>query len=247
MKEYVMAVDVARKHDYFNIQVGRISPEITPGSVVLGTSDRVVHYLDIIHIEKYQNIGYDEAVGKVARLAGHRDLVSNCDIIVDATGIGDAAVELMRKRNLNPIPILFTSGTAVREVTGESKRPFRLTPGNPGFGHLAVLEEIHVPKEDLKDAGVLLTQQRRVRVAESLRWADDFKRQLNGFRGEINKTGRKSYNAETDSLHDDQVVCFLMMAWWMGRMTRQVKVEDGHLIRAEERLAAGSPYLEAGE
>jgi len=240
-----MAVDVASKRDYFNIQVGRITPEITPGSVVLGTPDRVIHYLDIVHIEKYQNIGYEESAGKVKRLMGHRDLVSNCDLLVDGTGVGDASVELLRKMGLNPVPILFTGGTAVREITGEMRRPFRLTPGQASFGQLAVLEEIHVPKEDLKEAGVLLTQQRRVRVAESLRWAEDFKKQLNGFKEMMGKSGRKSYNAETDSLHDDQVVCYLMMAWWMGRMTKQVRVSDGTMIQAEERLATTSPYLEA--
>lgn len=245
MKEYVVAVDIARKHDYYNIQVGKIVPQITPGSEVLGTAERVVHFLDIVHIDKFQRVGYEEAAKRVASIMRHRDLVSNADLLADGTGIGDASIELLRAQGLKPVPIIFTSGTAVREVRGASANVFSLTPGNPSLNRLAVLEEIHVPKVDLVDAGKQISQQRRYRVAAGLRWGDDFRKQIDGFHGRVNETtNRVTYEAETDRLHDDQVVCYLMMCWWMGRMSRQVKVPDGSFIHADEVLAAGSPYME---
>jgi hypothetical protein len=245
VKDHILAVDIARKRDYFNIQVGKLTPEIIPGSTVMGTEDRLIHYLDIIHIEKYQNITYDEAVDHVERLAKHRDLVGNHDLIVDGTGVGDAAVELIRKRNLTPVPIVFTSGGSVREVRGDSTRVFRLTPASSSVQTMAILEQIDVPKADLVVAGTLLLQQRRVRVAPGLRWKDDFLKQMMGFRGKVNeKTNRVKFEADTEALHDDQVVCYLMMAWWYQRLTRQVRAPEGPLVRAEERLADTRPYME---
>lgn len=245
MKEYVVTVDIARKNDFFNIQAGRIVPEITPGSSVLGTPDRIIHYLDVVYIDKFQRVTYDEGADRVEKVVNHRELKGNCDLVVDGTGIGDAVVEILRKRGLNPVPIIFTSGTSVREVFGAATKTFRLTPGDHRLQTMSILEEIHVPKDDLVAAGKMLIERGRLRVAPGLRWRGDFRAQLEAFRGKVNeRTGRVKYEAETEEAHDDEVVCYLMMAWWMGRLTRQVKAPEGPMIKAEERLEVGEPYME---
>jgi hypothetical protein len=62
-----------------------------------------------------------------------------------------------------------------------------------------------------------MLQQGLIAVAPS-RWSDDFRAQLAGFKGKVNeKTGHTKYEAETEELHDDLVVCYLMGAWWYAR------------------------------
>ena len=80
---------------------------------------------------------------------------------------------------------------------------------------LQVIENISVPKKDLVDAGKVMIQQGRLRVAPG-RWKDDFKEQLQRFKGKVNeKTKNIKYEAETEAVHDDLVVVFLMGAWWV--------------------------------
>jgi hypothetical protein len=136
----------------------------------------------------------------------------NTDLVVDGTGVGDAAIELMRKRGLCPVPVIFTGGNAPKEHYSSMGEVFNT--GGKYFG-TKILKEISVPKKDLVLAGNLLLQQGRIRVAPG-RWNEDFKKQLAKFKGKINEnTGRMKYEAETAEDHDDLVVCFLMGAWWI--------------------------------
>ncbi|MDV7402614.1 hypothetical protein RZS08_64930, partial [Arthrospira platensis SPKY1] len=108
--------------------------------------------MDTKHIEKYQGLTYEAMARRVYDLATEAQLINNHELIVDGTGTGDAVIELMRKMKLNPIPIIFTSGTRPREVRGDQRSAFSLTPGARTM-HMATLEEIHVPKADLVEAG----------------------------------------------------------------------------------------------
>lgn len=211
MSEYIAAWDIAKKRDYTTGFVCRVSPEIVDGSTMTGTPDRVVKYLDILNIDKFNNITYPAMVQNIALRVGHERLVNNCDLIIDGTGVGEAVVDLLRERGLNPMPIVFTGGTQVQEVTADFGQTF-----GSGFRGVRMVKELHIPKADLVDAGKLVIQQGRVRLAPGLRYAHDFKDQMENFRGKVNeKTNRVKYEAEDEAVHDDMVVCYLMAAWWM--------------------------------
>jgi hypothetical protein len=185
---------------------------IVEGNKTLESPDRVIHYYDIKNIEQYQGLGYEEMAERVLTIMANPQLRMNTDLIVDGTGVGDAAVELMRKRGLCPVPIIFSGGDAPKphyagmgEVFGLGDRPFGAK----------ILEKISVPKKDLVAAGNLMLQRGRVRIAPG-RWNEDLKKQLVKFKGKVNeKTGNRKYEAETAEDHDDLVVCFLMGAWWI--------------------------------
>jgi hypothetical protein len=185
---------------------------ILEGNKTLESPDRVIHYYDIKKIEQYQGLGYEEMAERVQTIMANPQLRMNTDLIVDGTGVGDAAIELMRKRGLYPVPVIFSGGDAPKEHYAGMGEIFGT--GGKCFG-AKILDKISVPKKDLVAAGGLMLQRGRIRVAPG-RWNEDFRKQLAKFKGRVNeKTGNRKYEAETAEDHDDLVVCFLMGAWWI--------------------------------
>jgi hypothetical protein len=188
--------------------------QLVNGNKTLETPDRVIHYYDIEFIEKYQGLGYEEQADRLATVMQNPKLRMNTDLIVDGTGVGEAAVELMRKRGLYPIPIIFSGGEKPKEHHAKFGGVFTQLP-NGQLSSAIVLENISVPKKDLVDAGKVIIEQGRIRVAPG-RWNEDLQKQLLKFKGKVNeKTGRVKYEAEMEQDHDDLVVCFLMGSWWI--------------------------------
>jgi hypothetical protein len=183
--------------------------QIIDGNKTLESPDRVIHYYDIKRIEQYQGLGYEEMADRIANLMQNPRLRMNTDLIVDGTGIGDAAVELIRKRGLYPIVIIFSGGESPREHYAEFGSIFN-TPGQGKLSGAKVLKDISVPKKDLVDAGKVMIQQGRLRIAPG-KWNEAFREQLAKFKGKLNETTKRTkYEAETEQDHDDLVVCFLM-------------------------------------
>jgi hypothetical protein len=240
MHEHIVAVDIAKRRDYFGILVMKDNPAIIDGNALLESPDRIIHTYDVIHIEKYQGMGFEEMAGRVEQLMGHKDLHYNADLLVDGTGVGEAAVELIRKKGLNPLPVIFTGGENYREVPAFAGELFKGASGS--FNRLMIIKEIHVPKKDLAAAGVILMEAKRLRVAPG-RWRDEFNKQLTLFKGKVNeKTRRVSYEAETEAVHDDLVVCFLMAAWWALHRGEKETVKERTLARAETELKNWDPF-----
>jgi hypothetical protein len=214
MNEYAVVVDPAKRRDFTAILTVKKTADLVEGEPLLKTPDRIVNYLDVVHIDKFNGITYPEIVRKVALRVGHADLVNNCDLLIDGTGVGEALTDLLREGGLDPLPIIFTAGTKVQLVYGDFGQIFLGQVGK--LATARTIKEMHVPKVDLVDAGRLLAQQGRFWCDPQMRWADDFEAQMQGFRGKVNeKTGRTKFENENDELHDDLIVCYLMAAWWM--------------------------------
>jgi hypothetical protein len=220
VNEYIVSVDIAKRRDFFGIMILRDCADIVPGNEALETAERVMHRYVVTHIEKYQGMDYTDMAERLRVLDGHVSLRNNNDLLVDGTGVGEPAVELVRKAGLYPVPIIFSPGNKCSEKYADFGQVFRNAPGQ--LNRARVLREISVPKKDLVAAGSILLQQRRVEVAKG-RWSDEFRKQLMAFRGKVNEnTRRVAYEAETESDHDDLVVCYLMAAWWIqNRRSRE--------------------------
>jgi hypothetical protein len=211
MNEFILSADIAKKRDYFALMLFRDTAAVIDGNRTLETADKVIHYFDITNIEQYQGMGYEEMADRILTVMSNPRLKLNTTLLVDGTGVGEAAVELMRKRGLYPIPIIFSGGGEARERYADIGEVFNKNK----LSGARVLKEISVPKEDLVTAGAVLLGQGRVRAAPG-RWTEQFKTQLAKFKGRVNeKTGRMKYEAETEGDHDDMVVCYLMGAWWI--------------------------------
>jgi hypothetical protein len=210
--------------------------QIIDGNQTLGTSDRVIHYYDIKKIEQYQGLDYEDMAGRIAIIMQNPQLRLNADLIVDGTGVGEAAVEMIRKRGLYPVPIIFSGGGEPREHYAGMGEIFN---NGTKLAGAKVLKDISVPKKDLVDAGKVMIQQGRLRVAPG-RWNEDFKKQLNKFKGKVNETTHNTkYEADTEMDHDDLVVCFLMGAWWI--LNRKERHSIPERTAAENATAGWEP------
>ena len=189
--------------------------QLVDGNKTLGSPDRVIHYYVIKKIEQYQGFGYEEMAERIDTIMQNPKLKMNTDLIVDGTGVGEAAVELIRKKGYHPIPIIFSGGESPKEHYAEFGTMFNGPKSWGNFGSAHVLKDISVPKKDLVDAGKVMIQQGRLRLAPG-RWNEDFGKQLNKFKGKVNeRTKNIKYEAETEQDHDDLIVCFLMACWWI--------------------------------
>jgi hypothetical protein len=87
--------------------------------------------------------------------------------------------------------------------------------------------DYRVPKRDLVSAVQVLLQNRRLRVAESLREAETLKRELLNFRVKIDpRTAHDSYSHWREGDHDDLVLAVSMAAWF--RTWWNAKLEEGY-------------------
>lgn len=236
VNEYILSCDIARKRDFFSLMLFKDVSEIVRGNGITGSPDRLLRSYDIQLIEQYNGWGYGEMADRIAVLMGHRLLRLNADLIVDGTGIGDAAVELVRKRGLYPVPVIYSGGEAPREHYEEMGKIFS---ESGDFSGARVLKSVSVPKKDLVHAGKILMEQGRVRAAPG-RWTDEFKKQLMRFRGKVNETsGRVKYGSDTEQDHDDLVVCYLMGAWWI--LNRRERGAAEERVTGKESCAGWEP------
>jgi len=230
MNEYAVIVDPAKKRDFAATMVLKDSPQLVLGQEFLKQPNRIVHFYDIIYLQQKQRVPYHEIVEDTCQLMKHAALAENADLLVDATGVGEAVIEIMREKGLRPIPLVTTPGGQVHEVYADVGDVFS---GIPSRLKIKVLQEIHVPKADLVAAGQLLVEQERIRIAAGLRWAEEARTQFKRFRGKINeRTKRKVYEAETEEDHDDFVICFLMGAWWFVKHRPQEELKEQAIEKA---------------
>jgi hypothetical protein len=226
MNEYALIIDPGKKRDSAAKIVLKDTVELIDGHKILQGADRARHRFDVVFLDKTIRQPYPELVRDVCSLVNSKDLTNNCDLLLDATGVGEAVADMMREIGMNPIPIVTTAGDTVREIS----QPFGKGFGSPGSTQLhgtRVLTEIHVPKQDLVAAGQAAVQQNRVRVAKGLRWAEEFDKQLTHFRMEKNKrTGNRTYEADEAAVHDDLVTCFLIGLWWFTRARKDTIIPD---------------------
>ena len=205
MKEFIVAVDIAKKRDYFATMILKDVARIVAGNTTLNTADRIIHHYDIVYLYQRKGLRYEEMTDEVVRITQHSSIVLNHDLIVDGTGVGEAAVDLLRKEGLYPIPIVFTGGESYHEIYEDIGRVFQNAPGK--LSASKTLKELRIPKQDLVTAGKVLMQQGRIHLAQGVDHREALEEQLMNFKGKVNeKTKKIKYGAEDDEVHDDFVV-----------------------------------------
>lgn len=234
MKEYALICDPGKRRDAAGLMVMRNTVQIVPRQELLNNQDRTRNLFDIVFIDKFLRKPYPQLCRDIGMLMNTTDLANNCDLLLDGNGVGEAVVDILREAGLAPMPIMAVGGYQVTEVKEEFGKLFG-APGSTQIKRLQVVKEIHVPKEDLVAAGQGAVQQKRVRIAKHLRWAPELEKQLNHFKGPDKSKGRKSYEADETSVHDDLVSCFIIGCWWFTRERKDIIIPDKHIGR--ERVA----------
>jgi hypothetical protein len=117
-------------------------------------------------------------------------------LVVDSTGTGRPVVDMMTKAGLRPIAVSITAGHDENRVSSS---------------------EFRIPKRNLVSILAVLLQSGRLKVAPSLAEAETFISELSNFKAKISASGRDSYSAWRESIHDDLVLSVALGCWYGER------------------------------
>lgn len=235
MKEYLVIADIASKRDRYAEMVMKRNIFIQDGNPITRSPDRILSELQIIWMKQEENLSYEEMEDSYLSLIKRPLLVNNCEQIVDGTGVGDAVIERVRKRGGYPNSIVFTTGGRSHPVYADIGTIF----GEGRAGELAPMRTVKewlVPRRDLLASGSLILEQGRLAIARGVKHREALEAQLTGFT--FNRKKQK-YQAETEDLHDDLVVCFLMGAWWTHYFENEI--QEGELFAPDPVAESWDP------
>jgi len=183
MRFYV-GLDLGQANDYTAIVVAeKVPPE--------GSDDYELH---IRHLERFRDVLYPDVAEQVRRLIDAPELRSKAALTIDATGVGAAVVDMLRKSGLTFDAVTITGGDT------ESLQGW--------YGW-------RVPKRDLIGGLQVLLQSGRLKIAYTLEHAETLKSELLNFRVKVNiSTGHDSYEAWREGDHDDLVLATALACWY---------------------------------
>jgi hypothetical protein len=192
---------------YVGLDLGQ-SNDFTAIAVVEDTGEGDLH---LRHLERYAlGTPYPEQADRVERLMRRPELVATWTdpweptlkralpvLVVDATGVGKAVVDLLKERNLRFEAVTITGGNSMGVSRGG----------------------VSVPKRDLVAALEVPFHSGDLKVAEGLADWPALKQELLSFRRKINlKTAHDSYEHWRSSDHDDLVLACALACWKCRRL-----------------------------
>jgi len=130
---------------------------------------------------------------KVAELMLDKLQVKDSELVVDATGVGQPVIEMLKSNKLKPISVTITGG---HDVNGNKYEGF------------------NVPKRDLVSNLQILFQCERLKIAEGLPHAQTLVEELLNFKAKITAKGNDTYEAWREGIHDDLVLAVALASWY---------------------------------
>ncbi len=124
-----------------------------------------------------------------------RTKASGAPLVVDATGVGAAVLEMFRHSSIYLHPVVITGGDHVNYAAGR----------------------LHAPKTEIVTTLALLLEQDKFRMARDLPFAGDFHREMTNFRVDARPAGRFRLGASGAGVHDDLVMAVALAAWFTVR------------------------------
>jgi len=122
------------------------------------------------------------------------ELKGKAELIIDATGEGKPFIDFVKKERLNPIGVTITGGEY------GAKRDQRT-----GLWH--------IDKQTLVVTVRALFGHGQLKIAKNPRLRDVLLSELEGFTRTVNSGGHSSFNAVSESVHDDLVIALSLAAW----------------------------------
>jgi hypothetical protein len=139
---------------------------------------------------------YVDVVELVFRLVRQWKQLGNCVVVVDATGVGAAVLDMLRKRGFGEcrvVPVVFTG--AERETYN--------------------IDRWHVPKRDLVQGLAVLLEMGGLQVEPLLAEAGALRRELSNVRWGVSAGGADLFGG--GRRHDDLVMALALGVWWGRR------------------------------
>ena len=146
------------------------------------------------HLERFPlGTAYPAIVTHVHTLLHTAPLGGQTTLVVDATGVGTAVIDLLEQARLAPIGVTIHGGDQVHR----DGRRYR------------------APKRDLVGVLQVLLQTARLKIAAALPLAQTLQQELLTFRVTIDaRTAHDSFAAWREGQHDDLVLACALACWW---------------------------------
>jgi hypothetical protein len=156
------------------------------------------------HLERLPlGLQYAQVVERTREVMECRELAGQCELVVDATGVGRPVVEMLRAEGLARYLTAVT-------ITGGAKES--------GSG-----PELNVPKQDLMAALQLLLEKGIVRIARDLPAAGALVEELADMRRTFRASGSERLGADGSGEHDDLAIAVALACW---KLRRPVKMNS---------------------
>lgn len=194
-KLFVIGLDLGQMQDFSALAIIERNDVEIDG---IGGSAMEKH-LHLRHLERCPiGTSYPQVVEKVAKLMATPPLDGNCILVIDATGVGRAVVDMFRKAYLRPVAVTITAGNKV-------------TRDGTEFG---------VPKRDLIGVLEASLQTGRFKVARELPDAKTLMDEMLNLKRKVTLAGHDTYEAWREGQHDDLVLAAALAAWYAERHIR---------------------------
>lgn len=176
--DFIVGLDLGQQQDYTALAIIESTGEV----------------YSVRHLERFKlGTSYSKIVKRVKKLSQGEPLQGRAPLVVDATGVGRAVVDMLRQADLAPMAITITAGAAVAHPAPD---------------------EWHVPKRDLVGVLQVLLQNGHLKVAEELPEASVLKREMLGFKVKITQAANDIYGTWREGEHDDLVLAVAVACWW---------------------------------
>jgi hypothetical protein len=164
----------------------------------LDIATQVEHRL--VHLDRFElGTPYPEVVEKLTAFFARKPLVSRTRLAVDATGVGFAVLQDLKKARLpvrEILPVLITAGDKINREGGIWR----------------------VPKRDLIHPLRVRFEEKSIKIPADLAHLEVLTEELAGYEMKVNrKTGHDSYsNDPRETPHDDLVLATALAYWSMS-------------------------------
>lgn len=189
MPAYYSGLDLGQSADYSALVI--LEHGLVPDP---DRSGMKLNRWDVRHIQRWHlGTPYPTVVADLVTLFD-RSPICNSTLVVDATGVGRAVVDIIRRS----------------EIRAEV-RPYSVTAGREEGDKT-------VPKKDVVGAVLAALQTRRLRFAESLELRGALEKELENYRVKVTANRNEVFESLRESDHDDLVMA-LALALWYGERT----------------------------
>ena len=192
---FYVGLDIGKQQDYTAIAIAEKMLARSHDLNWRGDNFIVQNLYQLRHLQRFPlKTPYPVIVEKIARMMDEPRLARDGKLIMDATGVGEPIADMLKDRGLRPVTVKITGSM---EVVQRGAWAY------------------HVPKRDLVSALHALVQSGKLKVSKTLKYADVLYSELENYNYKINKnTGRDTYEAMVESIHDDLVTAVALAAWY---------------------------------